>query len=285
MNWVDRKPVIILSSVSSAETKDDTQKKKHANSTETKSVPDCIGIYIKAMPGVDLNDQKKFGRSVAQRRIKKFHRTIFNHLMDTTLINSYVYWERAPVNKDKNITHADFRDALAAQLFAKYCSHNDVQVSSEAASIDEPLLEEYNRSHIAIIHPKRQACQYCQDNPEQANKKKRRLSKTITPPALEILNDPDTEAIGPNDDHAESAESKSSKVAPNRIKTYLNMEFDASTASPSQIRKHFELLANPPASPKTSWSVVPNSSPEGAYKKNPGVKKGPPPKKTLADLP
>ncbi|KAI3656871.1 hypothetical protein MP638_001582 [Amoeboaphelidium occidentale] len=220
MNWVDRKPVIILSSVSSAETIDDTQKKKHANSTETKSVPDCIGIYNKAMPGVDLNDQKKFGRSVAQRRIKKFHRTIFNHLMDTTLINSYVYWERAPVNKDKNITHVDFRDALAAQLFAKYCSHNDVQVSSKAASIDEPLLEEYNRSHIAIIHPKRQACQYCQDNPEQANKKKRRLSKTITPPALEILNDPDTEAIGPNDDHAESAESKSSKVAPNRIKTY-----------------------------------------------------------------
>ena len=54
--------------------------------------------------------------------------------------------------------------------------------------------------------------------------------------------------------------------------------------SPSQLRAHFERIANPPSPPKSKWVLKPNSAPEGAYKRT-QFNLGPPPKKSLADLP
>jgi hypothetical protein len=62
------------------------------------------------------------------------------------------------------------------------------------------------------------------------------------------------------------------------------MTVDPAELSPSQLRAHFERLSNPPPPPKTKWQQSHNSSPEGKYLRT-EYKKGPPPKKTLAELP
>ncbi|KAI3631138.1 hypothetical protein MIR68_010628 [Amoeboaphelidium protococcarum] len=61
---------------------------------------------------------------------------------------------------------------------------------------------------------------------------------------------------------------------------------DSQSQSPSQLRAYFEKLANPPTPSKSKWSPSKCSSPEGLYVKNPNhLQKGPPPKKTFAELP
>ena len=56
--------------------------------------PEVIHEYNRVMPGVDLNDQMKFGRKVARRRVKTFYKNIFFHQLDTVLVNSYIYFKK-----------------------------------------------------------------------------------------------------------------------------------------------------------------------------------------------
>jgi hypothetical protein len=61
MSWMDKKPVIILSSVSSALLAEDIDGKPAAI-----RVYNQVLLFYKVMPGVDGNDQMKFGRKVAR---------------------------------------------------------------------------------------------------------------------------------------------------------------------------------------------------------------------------
>ncbi|KAI3631942.1 hypothetical protein MIR68_009778 [Amoeboaphelidium protococcarum] len=70
MNQFDKKPVCILSSVGDAQLRD--------------GKPNVVNIYNAAMPGVDKNDQMKFGRKTARRLLKKYYVIIY-------CLNEYAY--------------------------------------------------------------------------------------------------------------------------------------------------------------------------------------------------
>ncbi len=72
--WADSKTVRVLSTFS----------KDEVNQTSNK--PEVIHDYNSAMPGVDISDQQKAGRSVVRKRVKKYYKNLFNHLFDTALI-------------------------------------------------------------------------------------------------------------------------------------------------------------------------------------------------------
>ena len=96
MNWMDSKEVIILSSISNALKEED-----QANTVKGRigyAKPQVIHEYNRVIPGFDLNDQMKFGRKVARRRVKTFYKNIFFHQFDTALVNSYILGKKIPSN-------------------------------------------------------------------------------------------------------------------------------------------------------------------------------------------
>ena len=75
MNWKDSKEVIILSSISNALKEED-----QANTVKGRigyAKPQVVHEYNRVMPGVDLNDEMKFDRKVARRRVKISTKTYF----------------------------------------------------------------------------------------------------------------------------------------------------------------------------------------------------------------
>lgn len=111
VNWMDKKPVVMISTVSNAEQTSDLRGK-----------PAIIHEYNRIMPGIDKNDQMKFGRKLARRRVKKYYRNIFYHLLDTALINSFIYYKNTPIEGRSKTTHQKFRLFLAGELLQKYQS-------------------------------------------------------------------------------------------------------------------------------------------------------------------
>jgi hypothetical protein len=113
VNWMDKKPVVMISTISNAELTSDSRGK-----------PAVIHEYNRIMPGIDKNDQMKFGRKLARRRVKKYYRNIFYHLLDTTLINCFIYYKNTPIEGRSRTTHHKFRLLLASELILKYQKKN-----------------------------------------------------------------------------------------------------------------------------------------------------------------
>jgi hypothetical protein len=112
MNWMDSKPVRILSSIGSCRPEDDQNNK-----------PETINLYNQFMPGVDKADQMKFGRKIYRRRVKKYYKTLFYHIFDQVLINSFIYYNEIP--GIKQLSHRDFRISLVEEIFRDQdCSVN-----------------------------------------------------------------------------------------------------------------------------------------------------------------
>lgn len=109
LNWMDKKPVRILSSISSGSVIDDQKGK-----------PAVIHEHNRVMPGVDLNNQQKFGRKVSRRRVKKYYKNIFYHLFDIALVNAFIYFKQIPIAGFAKTTHAHFRILLVEGLLHKY---------------------------------------------------------------------------------------------------------------------------------------------------------------------
>jgi hypothetical protein len=102
---MDKKEVRILSSISNGLVENDVNQK-----------PAVVHRYNRLMPGVDLNDQKKFGRTVACRRVKKYYKNIFFHLLDTALVNAFIYFKKIPIEGYSKTTHWQFQLMLVKGL-------------------------------------------------------------------------------------------------------------------------------------------------------------------------
>ena len=124
MNWMDKKEVVLLSSISNGLRENDIAAIRKGRQGDLK--PQCVHEYNRIMPGVDLNDQMKFGRKVARRRVKTFYKTIIFHQFDTLLVNSFIYYKKIPENgkyPNEKCTQNDFRLLLVKVLVSKYAKH------------------------------------------------------------------------------------------------------------------------------------------------------------------
>jgi hypothetical protein len=137
MTWRDNKEVRILSSVSNGLMENDNEKKR----------PACIVVYNRVMPGVDLNDQMKFGRKVHRRRVKKYYRNLFYNLFDTALINCYIYYKAIPIEGFSKTSHNEFRQLLIEGLFSKFPKESTV---TECTSTSTSILEESVSSYYHL---------------------------------------------------------------------------------------------------------------------------------------
>ena len=159
VNWMDKKPVLIMASTSNALKENDTY-----NRRRTALKPQCIHDYNRIMPGIDKSDQMKFGRKVARRKVKKYYKTIFYHLFDCILINSFQYFLKIPQMAKK--THNQFRIALIKQLIAKYnvnAADPDVENEQDAAETQPTTInnDQTDALHVPVYHQTAKGCCYC----------------------------------------------------------------------------------------------------------------------------
>lgn len=113
--WKDNKIVVMLSSFIGSEPSQivqryDRKKKERVHIP----CPAIVKQYNKHMGGVDLLDSY-IGKSRIKMRSRKWYMRIFYHLLDVTIINSWLLYRRSNVGKP-TITLVDFRLELAQTL-------------------------------------------------------------------------------------------------------------------------------------------------------------------------
>ena len=132
--WMDNREVRILSSVGSPE-KDSNGK------------PAVIRAYNAGMPGVDLADQKRHGRITGRKRLKRWYKRVFYHLLDISLVNACIVANCIP---GVVIEQREFRLDLVRQILRKY--HG-------------PIPDEIVATEHKLIKTKARRCVNCESKP------------------------------------------------------------------------------------------------------------------------
>jgi len=99
VSWRDNKIVTLLSTFVST---DPVEKVIRFSKTEKKKVeltcPNIVKVYNKHMGGVDLLDSL-LGRYKIKMRTKKWYMRLFYHLLDVTIVNSWILHKRIIAQK------------------------------------------------------------------------------------------------------------------------------------------------------------------------------------------
>ncbi|KAM3877681.1 piggyBac transposable element-derived protein 4-like [Diretmus argenteus] len=78
--------------------------------------PTAVGEYNRYMGGVDTSDQM-LGTNTAHRKTKRWNTTVFQHLLDISVTNSYIiHKELCAEQGKKHMTRQNFQEKLVAQL-------------------------------------------------------------------------------------------------------------------------------------------------------------------------
>ena len=102
--WMDNREVRMLSSVGSPD-------------KDMNGKPSVIRAYNEGMPGVDLADQKRHGRITGRKRLKRWYKRVFYHLLDISLVNACIVANCIP---GVVIEQREFRMDLIKQILRKY---------------------------------------------------------------------------------------------------------------------------------------------------------------------
>ncbi|XP_067121319.1 piggyBac transposable element-derived protein 4-like [Centruroides vittatus] len=107
LKWVSKREVYMLSTIH-----DDSMKTNSNNSKHLATKPKVIFDYNSGMGGVDLSDQRITDYSLAKKRTTKYYIKMFRHLLDITILNSFIIYKKC----GHNITHLNFRMELVKDI-------------------------------------------------------------------------------------------------------------------------------------------------------------------------
>lgn len=111
VSWRDNKIVNLMSNFCGKNPEQSVERfDKKLGRKITVDCPNIVSEYNKFMGGVDLLDSF-IGRNKIQIRSKKWYMRLFYHLVDTALVNAWLLYKRAELQKGNNVneTLADFR--------------------------------------------------------------------------------------------------------------------------------------------------------------------------------
>ncbi|XP_020909061.1 piggyBac transposable element-derived protein 4-like [Exaiptasia diaphana] len=126
LQWKDNKPVTILSSIANANNYLMVERKEKTNNQWNNirvKQPQVIHSYNQYMNGVDRSDQL-LAKNNALRKCMRWWKTLFFHMIDIAIVNSYILFEihRAEhqdndlLKRPKKYSVAEFREELVRQL-------------------------------------------------------------------------------------------------------------------------------------------------------------------------
>ena len=116
LKWKDKRDVSVLTTKHS----DEMQPVSRKGGLEFVNKPMCVIEYNKYMGGVDLKDQLLETFLLERKRQKAWYKKLFNHLVNTAVLNAYILYCKAGNKKD----HLLFRINLVNKIIAKSHGQN-----------------------------------------------------------------------------------------------------------------------------------------------------------------
>ena len=113
LKWKDKKDVCVLSTLH-----DDSMMQVKSRHGKEINKPKAVASYNSHMGGVDLSDNLMVHFSTARNRLKKYYKKVFRHMLDMTLLNSYITYKALR----RKVTRREFILTLAEKLISKYSS-------------------------------------------------------------------------------------------------------------------------------------------------------------------
>lgn len=119
VKWMDTREVSICSTVHPVYTGETVlrwQKSDGQGQRVPVPRPTAVGEYNKYMGGVDTSDQM-FGTNSVHRKTRRWPMTVFQHLLDIAVTNSYIlHKELLMAKQQKPLTRQAFQEELCAKL-------------------------------------------------------------------------------------------------------------------------------------------------------------------------
>lgn len=172
MKWKDKKEVCMLSTIHDGHIVTEVRKGK------TVSKPNIVMDYNKTMGGVDRADQRLVYYPSIRKGQKKYYKKIFRHLLDLSILNSFVLYKKNSGTKD----HIDFRLSLIEKIIGIY--HTQSQLASHGkyfnSSISLRLTERHFPSYVPPTSCKtepRRRCIVCSSKRNDDGKRVRKESR------------------------------------------------------------------------------------------------------------
>lgn len=114
INWMANKPVLLLSTCSSAAPVEIKNKRGRKI-----VIPGVVDEYSKHMEGVALSDRLTNCYSAERKTIKRWKEIVF-HLIDRTVTNAYLLYKHNPNRSRRTMNHYEFVTKLVLQLVGEY---------------------------------------------------------------------------------------------------------------------------------------------------------------------
>lgn len=180
-SWKDNKTIHIASTAAGAEPLTTVKRyfrKEHV--TKTIPCPQSVKLYNKTMGGVDRSDQNVSTYPTSIRG-KKWYYPIFLHLLDLTLVNSWILFRLICSAKGENSPDLlGFKISVAKDLLAR---------GRSLRSIPKSLSSElrYDGLHHIVVPSKVNRCAHCSRNTSFKCKK---CNRNLHPKCFESYHSP-----------------------------------------------------------------------------------------------
>ncbi|XP_023213037.1 piggyBac transposable element-derived protein 4-like [Centruroides sculpturatus] len=162
LKWISKREVYMLSTVH------DNNMKTYSNIyKQPVTKPKVIFDYNRGMGGVDLSDQRIANYSLARRRTKKCYIKFFFHLLDITILNSFIIYKKC----GHDITHLKFRTELIKDIIDHHLKGDGLRkrrTYEHDIAISQRLLGNHficrNQISRSTDYTLRRACVVCSAN-------------------------------------------------------------------------------------------------------------------------
>ena len=169
LQWLDNKVVSVITTIDKANVKDQVTRKQKTATGEWTSVevpqPRAIANYNKFMNAVDRSDQI-LGTQNVLRKCVRWWKTLFFHLIDMAVVNSYILFREHQANfpddpalhRTRDYSLAHFREDIVRELcgFPEY-DHPPVHTTAKPA----PDPGKYRTEHVPMVSQDRKTCVVC----------------------------------------------------------------------------------------------------------------------------
>ncbi|XP_071053828.1 piggyBac transposable element-derived protein 4-like [Onthophagus taurus] len=171
LKWRDKKDVCMLSTVHNSAR--ETTKKRDKDGGLIKK-PKVIIDYNNTMGGVDRLDQHLHDYPIARKRGKKYYKKIFFHLLDMSLWNAFVLYNKNGGQKN----NLQFRQALIEKLIENFHSTSSTRKGRPSYQPGPlRLTERHFPEYVPPTKKKAAPCRYCAVCCNKKNKEGKRPRK------------------------------------------------------------------------------------------------------------
>ena len=169
LQWIDCKPVSILTTLYSANDQVSCKRKAKKRGVHSKlTVPQPLAIheYNQYMNGVDRSDQMLAYHNVS-RKCYRWWKILFFHLVDMAVVNSFLLFQNYRSQKPEvealqrraNYCLRDFREALVRQILG-WQEYDDPPMHNSGVK-RTPCESEFAVVHLPVMSERRRNCVVC----------------------------------------------------------------------------------------------------------------------------